>query len=290
MIIQLTTIDGRKLLRNFPADIETQQEFKKWISRHINGTEFTHNTKSIIHKKIEENIIIRANGHSINDNVIKQWRESQKNTNTKTNIMSPMENLVNVEWQFRGRGGFIMEVIEAVIAIFRLMLFIPKFLIWVGELIIWSIKFLIFLVNTVFIVLSKDGILGLIKFIVNEIVLLPFKVFGYLAKHAINTLGSQTVYGIWGADNARNSNLGRPPSDSTLQGDQDIECDGKQKCYISPDGSVPFGVVVVTVLCPPVGVFMEYGIHGWLKILVCLLLTLMLYFPGLIYALLLLYC
>lgn len=44
--------------------------------------------------------------------------------------------------------------------------------------------------------------------------------------------------------------------------------------------------IVATILCPPLGVFMSYGLKGILKIVICALLTLLYYFPGLIYALL----
>lgn len=290
MIVQLTTIIGRKLWRQLPVHIQTTRDFREWLSRQIIDDPSSSdgnigNLATSAATRVQSELAIRVNGRTITDRLIQEWQQNQQS----------VEPMINVEWQPRGRGGFIMDVIKAIIAIFRFMLFIPKFLIWIGQLIIWKFKVLIYLLNTVYIILSKDGILGLIKFIVNEIVLLPFKVLAYLAKNIINTLGRQTVYGIWGADNARDSDLAKeqangkagPPSDSNLA---DVECDGRQKCYIRPDGSVPFGVVVVTVLCPPVGVFMEYGINGWLKILVCFMLTLMMYFPGLIYALVLLYC
>lgn len=285
MFIQLSTICGRRIRRELPININTSTHFREWLCKQILDVDIDKTEKDEVGnlasnavKKMQNDIAIRAHGRSINDRIVQEWQDR--------------ESMIEVEWQPRGRGGFIMEVIQAVIAIFRFMLFIPKLLIWIGQLIIWMIKALIYLVNTVFIILSKDGIIGLIKFIVNEIVLLPFKIAAHVAKTVVNTLGKQTIYGIWGADNARNSNLGRedtnnPPSDTVIS---DIECDGQQRCYIRPDGSVPFGVVVVTVLCPPVGVFMEYGVQGWLKILVCLVATLLFYFPGLIYALILLYC
>lgn len=68
-----------------------------------------------------------------------------------------------------------------------------------------------------------------------------------------------------------------------------MDCAGR-KCYKTEAGTVPWTVILATVLFPPSGVFMELGLHGWLQILVCLLLTFMFYFPGLIYALIILYC
>ena len=52
---------------------------------------------------------------------------------------------------------------------------------------------------------------------------------------------------------------------------------------------MPFSVLLGTIVCPPLGVFMEYGFTGWFNILICLALTLLFYFPGLFYALLIIY-
>lgn len=292
MIIQILTIGGRRLYRQLPDTVTNANEFKQWICNNIrDNSSYGDNCKkedaSKDNDKLYKNIAIRADGRLVSDRLIGKWKQNGSKIHD-----SKVEDMINVEWSTRGRGGFIMDVIEAIIAIFKFMLFIPKFILWIGSLIIWNFKVIIFLLNVIYQVLSKDGIMGLINLIVSEIVLLPFKLFGYVAKNVVNALGKQTLYGIWGADNARNSTFAKnksreAPSDSLTK---EEDCDGDQKCYIAPDGSVPFSVVVVTVLCPPVGVFMEYGILGWLKIIVCFLLTLMLYFPGLIYALILLYC
>ena len=42
---------------------------------------------------------------------------------------------------------------------------------------------------------------------------------------------------------------------------------------------------LVTFTCPPAGVFMAYGFRGWLQILICCIGSLLYYFPGLTYAL-----
>ena len=43
----------------------------------------------------------------------------------------------------------------------------------------------------------------------------------------------------------------------------------------------------IIILCPPAGVFMAYGFSGWLQILICCIGSLIYYFPGLVYALIL---
>tara|TARA_B100001057_G_C22758672_1_gene914852 strand:- start:431 stop:1381 length:951 start_codon:yes stop_codon:yes gene_type:complete len=42
--------------------------------------------------------------------------------------------------------------------------------------------------------------------------------------------------------------------------------------------------ILFTIFCPPAGIFMAYGFSGWIQILVCCGLSLLYYFPGLIYA------
>jgi len=321
MIIQLLTIGGRRIFRELPNTIKNTNDFRKWIcSNIIDDTYDNYNTNNT--NKIDDtqanykinmsnntpgvgaDIMIRVDGRPLSDKIIYNWQQSYNKTITLGPNMEYMKenikkvkyvegcdiDMKNVEWSMRVRGGFIMDVITAVIAIFKFMLFIPKLILWIGSLILWNIKVLIFLINVTFQVLSEDGLMGLIKLIISEIVLLPVKLFSYVAGNVVNVLGKQTLYGIWGADNARGSTMNKLGSSGEPSDIIDGKCDGEHRCYIAPDGSVPFSVVVVTVLCPPVGIFMEYGISGWLKILVCFILTLMLYFPGLIYALMLLYC
>ncbi len=72
----------------------------------------------------------------------------------------------------------------------------------------------------------------------------------------------------------------------------DLDENGKQlpvylpfRCYrgIGANGYLN---IIAMILCPPLGVFMSYGIKGIIKIIICAALTLFYYFPGLIYALL----
>ena len=244
------------------------EEFKKKLLKHIfkgkvnpdeNNLTFKINNKLILFKPIE-NIntigeILHLNNFSTND-------------------------IINIEWSGRLKGGIFMLIINLVIIIFKFIIFIPKFLIWIVEFIIYLIKILVYLIKLAIDATSADGILGLINYLSGEIVLAPVKVFFHILKNLSNKLGDMTVKAIWGVDN-----VGNADSD-----EGENACMGDKKCYKTPDGTVPFSVVIATILCPPVGVFMEYGVLGWFNILVCALLTLAFYFPGLIYALILLYC
>jgi uncharacterized membrane protein YqaE (UPF0057 family) len=206
--------------------------------------------------------------------------------------------VVAVDWFYPMKGGFFIETIEAVIGIFRFLLYIPKAFIWLGRMIVWCIKTLTYLLVLVSQVLSKEGILGLVRFVSMEILMAPFILAGTFLRRVINSFGQQTVAGwLTGADNAPDDNdSDRPinPDDPTdtdnLPSDPICPNGDGRKCYRTPDGGVPTTVIIATVLFPPAGVFMELGLTGWIQILVCLLLTFMFYFPGLIYALIVLYC
>ena len=43
--------------------------------------------------------------------------------------------------------------------------------------------------------------------------------------------------------------------------------------------------MLITFLCPPMGVFMAYGLRGFVQIAICAILSLLLYIPGLVYGL-----
>jgi len=55
---------------------------------------------------------------------------------------------------------------------------------------------------------------------------------------------------------------------------------GKKYCF-----TLNWFRYLVTFTCPPAGVFMAYGFRGWLQILICSVASLLYYFPGLAYAL-----
>jgi uncharacterized membrane protein YqaE (UPF0057 family) len=203
-------------------------------------------------------------------------------------------HVIAVDWFYPVRGGFIIETIDAVRGMVKFMLYIPKAFIWLGRLVTWLIKTIIYLIVLTVQVLSKDGILGLIRFLTTEIIMAPFIIVGTFLRRAVNSFGQQTVGGwLTGADNTPDDNdPDRPIDPDTDNLSSDPLCpngDGR-KCYRTPDGGIPTTVIIATVLFPPAGVFMELGLHGWIQILVCLLLTFMFYFPGLIYALIVLYC
>lgn len=270
-------------MRDLNFLIKTYQDETKIfsISKNINVKKFKNELLIQIFKghigPDENNLIFKINNKHILLNSI-------ENYNTIGEILQLNNidtiDIINIEWSGRLKGGIFMLLINLVIIIFKFIIFIPKFLIWIVEFIIYLIKILVYLIKLAIDATSADGIMGLINYLSGEIVLAPVKVFFHILKNITNKLGDMTVKAIWGVDN-----VGNPDSD-----EGENACMGDKKCYKTPDGTVPFSVVISTILCPPVGVFMEYGVLGWFNILVCALLTLMFYFPGLIYALILLYC
>ena len=100
---------------------------------------------------------------------------------------------------------------------------------------------------------------------------------------AVNTVGGWML-GLWGWDQ---SSLTQSDKDSNYF--KKMHKNRNRKCYLTNTNTIPFSIILGTILCPPIGVFMDMGLSGWFYILICILLTLLFYFPGLIYALLIIY-
>ena len=97
-------------------------------------------------------------------------------------------NIIEIEWYGKLRGGIFMLLINTIITIFKLLLYIPKFIIWVAEVIIYLIKVMVYLIKVAIDVFSVDGFMGLLNYIVGEIVLAPIKFTLMLLKNFFNTL------------------------------------------------------------------------------------------------------
>jgi uncharacterized membrane protein YqaE (UPF0057 family) len=202
--------------------------------------------------------------------------------------------LNGILWFF---GKILGPIIKPIRAIVNTILLIVKLLLYIGAFILWMIRlhvwfFLVFLpslpADIMLMVKSLtyliiDGLVGWVMVI---------------ARRVFNKFGDMTLKSIMtGADNVPDSDADEQNSQffNKGKGNGKGNADGKDcgygtKCYKTSDGTIPFSVIIATILCPPVGVFMEYGVTGWFNIVICALLTLVFYFPGLIYALILLYC
>lgn len=195
------------------------------------------------------------------------------------------------------------SVVEFFEIILKGVLFLIKITVWVIRFILWIIiEFLnpvkiftdmfgsVMRITKLIIVAALDLIMGILKFLLN-------KIFGYFLDGSL--LGwDQSTY-----DEEKNKRLKETArrmkeldsfgdksnfSDTLIEKEKD--CREGDKCYETPPGQIPFSIVIMSILCPPLGIFMQYGITYWLNIVLCCLLTMIYYVPGLLYSLILLYC
>ena len=173
-------------------------------------------------------------------------------------------------------GGGLGEVFSGLLDIFKMIAKIPALFQWFFLTIGWifsdflnpflfiqDIGAAIIMVVKMVTMTILDGVLGIVKFFVNTVL-------------------NPVVAGFWGYI----PNSDKQPD---ANGKRNKNCN-KQRCVETPGESIPLPVLLSTVILPPLGLFMELGIKGWINILMCAFLTLFFYFPGLIYALIILYC
>ena len=161
---------------------------------------------------------------------------------------------------------------------------IGDFIIWFGKFVLWIVRFAFWFLTDLLNPLHffHDFFQSLMVIIVS-ICRLPFDLFMSFFQLVMNTIGGW-MQGFWGWDM---SSLTKSDKNSLyfksfnrLKG---------QKTYLTQANTVPFSIILGTIICPPMGVFMDMGTSGWLNIIICCLLTLLFYIPGLCYALLIIY-
>ena len=122
-------------------------------------------------------------------------------------------------------------------------------------------------------------------------------------KKIINTFVGPSIGSFWGWDHSDEQiydlpgqqGLNTEPTSETgdlfQNVDPNAESDQNEdmKCFPQVKGKVPLNIVVATIILPPLGLMMEFGLTYWINILLCCCLTLFFYFPGLLYALVLIY-
>jgi uncharacterized membrane protein YqaE (UPF0057 family) len=181
-----------------------------------------------------------------------------KNINYAKFSSLPVINEININYKLN--GGFINVIVEALVSIYKFMLLIPKILIWLVQFIIWLLRFAIFILISFF-GLFQGSLSDIVKNIIKIIIYEPINLIVKLIKK---------IFG---------DGINKDKSD-----------DPNYRCYgISEDGTIPTTILISTILCPPLGVFMMYGITGWLYILISAMLSLFYYIPGLTYAFVLFY-
>lgn len=230
-----------------------------------------------------------------NGKIINKFNNNNKNNNNYFENEKQKQILI-FDINFRQRGGFFLDLIsyffEIILypivypfrGILNAFLLMIKAVVYIVALAMYAIKVIIWFIVD-FIPSIPGDMVAFIQFFTTALFDFLFGTISHYLRLFGNKLGQMTIRGTMGWDNVPNENTENDGESDYFNND----CADK-KCYKSPDGIVPFSVVIATILCPPVGVFMEYGLLGWFNVFVCAILTLMFYFPGLIYALIILYC
>jgi uncharacterized membrane protein YqaE (UPF0057 family) len=171
----------------------------------------------------------------------------------------------------------IMAIGDFFILLYKIIKFLGLFLFWSIFFIKWLLTDLLNPAHFVmdFVESVKLIIVALFSSVLN--ILLAFLAL------SVDTVGSFTQ-SLWGWDQ---STLSQDDRESNYF--KNVNKNNNKKCYLTNTNTVPFSIILGTVLCPPIGVFMDLGITGWFNILICILLTFLFYIPGLIYALIIIY-
>ena len=203
---------------------------------------------------------------------------------------------VNISCYRKMKGGDFMDLVLSPLELFFKPIFDPikaiiNVFIMIGKLIEWLIEFIIWFIQ--FMIWIFTDLLNPVNFcndFFNSIMMIIIAIFSTLfniikacVAITVNTIGNW-MQGFWGWDQS-----GLTKSDKESNYFKSINRKKGSKYYLTNSNTVPFSVILGTILCPPMGVFMDMGLTGWLNIVVCCLLTLLFYIPGLLYALLIIY-
>ncbi len=175
-------------------------------------------------------------------------------------------------------------IFKPIAIIANVFIFLIQLVVWFAQFVVWFVFFIgwIFsdLLNPVKLITDFGNSMILI---IVTIVSTIFNVLLGIAAYIVNGVGGW-MQGFWGWDQ---SSLTKKDIDSNYF--KGINRKKGKKCYLTNNNTVPFSILLGTILCPPIGVFMNLGITGWFNILICGILTLLYYIPGLFYALLVIY-
>jgi uncharacterized membrane protein YqaE (UPF0057 family) len=223
---------------------------------------------------------ILYNGKIIPNNTKIIYISRYENNKNNDNI----HNINNIEIIDKQKGGSIIDVFAGIIKIGEFFLKIGDFILWLIKFVLWFIQFILWffldLLNPVN--LFNDFFQSLMVITVG-ICRVPFDLFMSLFQIFVNTIGGW-MQGFWGWDMS-----GLTKADKNSPYFKSFNRTKGQKSYLTNTNTVPFSIILGTIICPPMGVFMDMGTSGWINIIVCMLLTLLFYLPGLCYALLIIY-
>jgi uncharacterized membrane protein YqaE (UPF0057 family) len=182
----------------------------------------------------------------------------------------------------RIRGGGFLDIFSSILEIGKVFFILLDIIKWLIKFIIWFVFFIIAVLKFMFVDLIFD-FYNTIVLIVITIFKTPIEIVHALFAWVINGIGGWMTT-IWGWDQS-----GLTKRDKNSNYFKGMDRNRGRKCYLTNNGKVPFSILLGTVLCPPLGVFMDLGATGWFNIMLCTILTFMYYIPGLVYALFTIY-
>jgi uncharacterized membrane protein YqaE (UPF0057 family) len=246
------------------------------LKQNINHYYFIHNNKLIKYQTFVNDIIIDNNyNNKIINNACNTIKCLYKVKGGIPGLMDAVDAIINIIFKpiiapFEDIGELFVKLLNLVIWLAMLTWWLLQFILWVVLDLLNPLNFLGDFFNTLII-------------LVLAICRIPVDIFMTLLSFSVNLMGTW-MQGFWGWDQS-----GLTKNDRESKYFKNLNKNKGKKCYLTNSNTVPFSVVLGTILCPPIGVFMDMGLTGWLNIIVCIFLTLLFYIPGLVYALLVIY-
>ena len=238
---------------------------------------------------IYDDYFILFNGKIISNDIKLKYIYEKKNVENVENVVNVVNvdnvnNIVNFNIIQKQKGGSIIDAFMSIIDIGKFFFKIADVVLWLLKFVLWFVDFISWLLFDLFNPKNLfNDFFKSVQMIVFALANLVFNLLITCAKISANTIGGW-MQGFWGWDM---SNLSKKDKNSPYF--QCFDKNKKQKVYYTNSNTVPFSIILGTILCPPMGVFMDLGLSGWVNIIICALLTLLFYLPGLCYALLIIY-
>lgn len=198
--------------------------------------------------------------------------------------------------------NFFLSFVDIFISLFSALEWIINIPMWVINGVFYVISILADILLLMILYLNPitlmKGIVKMIFFLVKIIIVFFIDIIKNLLKGIIDYFLNQFRDGLWGIPHGPDKHAehdGELPVNEDKLGafvhhhDNHDMIDGPiykpLRCY-KGIGANGYLNIIAIIICPPLGVFMSYGLSGWLKILISAGLSLFYYFPGLVYALL----
>ena len=210
-------------------------------------------------------------------------------------------------------------ILNFVLNFVDLFLILIEALQWIGNIPNWIATLAVNIVNIVFDALTiiimwlnpislVRSMIKLLIFIVKLFTLMIADVFIHIFRLVSESLLNAFRGGMWGLPHEPHHHIKHDPNTGYLdnrdlkgyyhhhkvhrKGGKNWEKDytdshkyRNMRCYRSMTANGYLNIIG-TIICPPLGIFMAYGLSGFFKIIICALLTVYYYIPGLVYSVL----